>query len=193
MLSPHPASFPGRGLCFRVLSCFPPLDFPGSCPSPDFRVSVPSFPTSLSRFFPASAFGLSRFLSSPDFRVPVPSFPTFLSRFFPASAFGLSQLLSSPDFRVPVPSFPTSLFRFFRLPPPGISGFCPALFLPSPGFSGTRLPSGYSQPFSGIVFSGPASGFGLFRRFFRNTHNSGTPAARVSHITTPRASVTPST
>ncbi len=193
MLSPHPASFPGRGLCFRVLSCFPPLDFPGSCPSPDFRVSVPSFPTSLSRFFPASAFGLSRFLSSPDFRVPVPSFPTFLSRFFPASAFGLSRLVSLPGFSgfssvfpdLPVPVFPASASGYFR--------FLPRSFPAPPRFSGTPLPSGNSQPFSGTVFSGPASGSGIFRRFFRNTHSSGTPAARVSHITTPRASVTPST
>lgn len=193
MLSPHPASFPGRGLCFRVLSCFPPLDFPGSCPprifgfqSRLFRLPCPGFsrlpPLDFPGSCPSRIFGFQSRLS----RLSCPGFSRLPLLDFPGSC-------PSPDFRVPVLSFPTSLFRFFRLPPPGISGFCPALFLPSPGFSGTRLPSGYSQPFSGIVFSGPASGSGIFRRFFRNTHNSGTPAARVSHITTPRASVTPST
>ncbi len=168
MLSPHPASFPGRGLCFRVLSCFPPLDFPGSCPSPDFRVPVPSFPTSLFRFFPASAFGLSRLLSLPGFSgfspvfsdFPVPVFPGFRLWTFPACVppriFGFQFRLSRPPcsgfsgFRLRV--FPVSALLFSCPPPvfpgrrcrPGILNLFPAPFFPG------RLPApGFSAVFSG--------------------------------------------
>lgn len=173
VLSPHPASFPG-GLSL----------LPGS--------------------FLLSAFGLSRLVSLPGFSGSGPVFPDFHVPVFPAFRLWTFPALVLPGFSdsgpvfpdLPVPVFPAFRLRVFPVPAPFFFGPPPAFPTPTPafpGFPGTRLPSGYSQPFSGIVFSGPASASGIFRRFFRNTHSSGTPAARVSHITTPRASVTPST
>ena len=161
MLSPHPASFPGRGLCFRVLSCFPPLDFHSSCPPRifgfQFRLSRPPC-SGFSRLPPLDFPGSC---PSPDFRVSVPSFPTSLFRFF----------------RLPPLDFPGSCpprifgfqFRLSRPPCSGFSGFrlrvfrvsAPLFSCPPPVFPGRGCRPGILNLFSASFFPGrlPASGF----------------------------------